>query len=71
MAKLFTGRINKLNQIKKKFKVDNKKLLTYMDSALTAHELVLILGSNDTIYLTQENIELIEKAMQKVLAENE
>lgn len=42
-----------------------------MDSTLTAHELELILGSNDTIYLTQENIELIEKAMQKVLAENE
>jgi DNA repair ATPase RecN len=71
MAKLFKSRINKLNQIKKKFRVDNKKLLAYMDSALTAHELELILGSNDTIYLTEENIELIEKAMQKALAENQ
>jgi cob(I)alamin adenosyltransferase len=71
MAKPFSSRINKLNQLKKRLRLDNQKLLTYMDSDLTVHELELILGANDTIYLTQENVEMIEKAIEKAMAENE
>ena len=41
-----------------------------MDAPLSVHQLELILGAEDTIYLTQENVELLEKAMQKALAAN-
>ncbi|MDO1449467.1 hypothetical protein Q0590_24540 [Rhodocytophaga aerolata] len=71
MAKPFSSRINKLNQLKKRLRLDNQKLVTYMDSPLSVHEVELILGANDTIYLTQENVEMIEKAIEKALAEHE
>jgi hypothetical protein len=71
MAKPYSSRINKVTQLMKKLRLDHKKLLTYMDSSLTVHELELILGSNDTIYLTQENVELIERGLAKALAENQ
>jgi hypothetical protein len=70
MAKPFSSRISKLNQLKKRLRVDNQKLLSYMDSPLSIHELELILGLEDTIYLTQENVELLEKAMEKAQAAN-
>lgn len=71
MAKPFSSRISKLNQLKKRLRIDNYKLLSYMDSPLSAHEIELILGAEDTIYLTQENVEQLEKAMEKALAANQ
>jgi hypothetical protein len=71
MAKPFSSRISKLNQLKKRLRIDNHKLLSYMDSPLSLHQLELILGSEDTIYLSQENVELLEKAMEKALAANQ
>ncbi|QHT65177.1 3-keto-5-aminohexanoate cleavage protein [Rhodocytophaga rosea] len=71
MAKPFSSRISKLNQLKKRLRIDNQKLLSYIDSPLSVHQLELILGAEDTIYLTQENVELLEKAMQIALAANQ
>ncbi len=42
-----------------------------MDSPLSLHQVELILGAEDTIYLTEENVELLEKAMQKAFAANQ
>jgi hypothetical protein len=69
MQPKFTGRVDKINLLKKRLKLSSEQLAALVEPPMDPRELDLILGSTDTIYLDEKAIKSIEKALSKALNE--
>jgi len=67
MVKKFKSRINKINSIRKKLKLDYGQLAGYLEPSLTAREVELILTQEDSIYLNEQNVIAIEEGVGKAM----
>jgi hypothetical protein len=65
MQPKFTGRIDKINAIKKRLKLSSEQLAALVNPPMEPRELDLILGSEDTIYRDEETVKAIEKTLKK------
>lgn len=62
-------RIDKIRQLKEQFNLDQKNIADYTQPKRTRVTVARVLSGQDERYLTETNVEAIEKAIESILNE--